>query len=246
MKNNSPLKETPIYLTIKEWNEDERPREKLLQQGEQSLTIAELLAILIRSGFRGSNALDIAKYVMQERSLSQLAKQSVADLKNLKVAVSSKGNDIFLGETRAIVLKAALELANRIKGEKQEREKKFLNPEQIFEHFRGKLSHLQHEEFHILLLDSANNYIADKRITQGILNASLVHPREVFSVAVSERAASIVLCHNHPSKNTEPSSDDIKITKQLVEAGKIMDIPVCDHIIIAGDFYTSFVERRLI
>jgi len=246
MKNNLTVKETPIYLTIKEWNEGERPREKLLKLGEESLSVAELLAILIRSGFRGSNALDIAKFLTQDRSLLQLSKLRVADLRNTKVAVSSKGKDIYLGETRATILKAAFELSNRIKGEKRAGDKKIFTPVHIFEHFYGRLAHLQHEEFHVLLLDSANNYISDKRITQGILNASLVHPREVFSIAVSERAASIVLVHNHPSGNTEPSSDDIRITKQLVEAGKIMEILVHDHVIIAGDSYTSFAERRLI
>ncbi len=244
--NKHSDKENTFHISIKSWSIDERPREKLFQKGEQSLSNAELLAILIRSGFRKISALDIARLLLDKYSLMNLSSLDTSKLKNLTIGNSSKGKPILLGETRASTIAAAFALNRRISLLDNPKKKRILQPKDVVSLIEKEFAQLTHEEFHIVLLNSANIYITHKKISQGILNASLVHPREVFKEAITEKAASIILVHNHPSGNTEPSKEDISITKQLVEVGMLMEIPIQDHIIIAGNNYTSFVERRLL
>lgn len=234
-------------LTIKDWSAEDRPREKFLLKGESAMTNAELIAILFRSGMRGKTALDIAKELIQKYPLEKLIKMTPSELKNLPIGIKKDGKVQQLGISRGMTLAAAFSVARRIRFEKNANDKiKFLTPQLVFELFHPIVAHLSHEEFHILLLDIANTKIKTMLVTQGILNASLVHPREVFKEAIIEKAASIVLVHNHPSGNPEPSAEDIRITKQLVDAGKLIDIRVQDHIIIAGERFTSFAERALL
>lgn len=226
------------YTPINKWPEDERPREKLMKHGAASLSDSELLAILINTGSGKQSALDLAKKLVREfGSLKKLAGLSVADLKQRKF----KG----IGKAKAVTIAAAFEIARRIEKEPRDASAPIRTPEDVAKIFIPRMRDLKQEEFRVICLNSANKIITDRIITKGLLNSSLTHPREVFREAILEHAASVILLHNHPSGNKEPSREDIQITKQLVEAGKIIGIEVHDHIIIAGDDYTSMMERGL-
>jgi DNA repair protein RadC len=228
---------SPFRSRISEWPAAERPREKLMLLGAQSLSDAELLAILIQTGAPKATALDLAKALLSEfRSLGRLSSRSFRELRRFKG----------LGNAKSIGLIAAFELGRRISSHGVPRRVKVRAPEDIVRHYQPLLRDLQQEVFKVLLLDSANHLLGDETISVGILNGSLVHPREVFRRAILEPAAGIILLHNHPSGNPEPSSEDIQVTRQLTEAGKIMGIPVHDHIILAVHTYSSFAERGLL
>ncbi len=231
------VQEAAYYRTsIKDWPEGDRPREKLEQKGASVLSDAELLAILIRTGRRGASALDLARQLLSGgRSLREIAQMSVHDLK-------SEG----IGKARATSIVAACEISRRLPSSSGKAKPVFHCPEDVAGIYVPKLRDLKHEEFWSLLLTSANKLIAEIRITAGTLNSSLVHPRECFKEALKQSAATVIFLHNHPSGNPEPSQEDITITKQLVESGKILGIPVHDHIIVAGDSFTSLADRGLV
>ncbi|MFA5832281.1 MAG: DNA repair protein RadC [Bacteroidota bacterium] len=233
------INEPPIrYSTIKEWPEDERPREKLMKHGAASLSDSELLAILINIGTENISAVDVAKKLIHEyKSLRNIGSLSVADLKQKK----NKG----IGTAKAVTIVAAFELARRFTWKETELDKPIQSPGDIQKRFGSQLRDLKQEVFMVISLTSSNKIIQDRIITKGLLNSSLTHPREVFREAILDNAASVILLHNHPSGNLEPSREDISITKQIVEAGKIIGISVHDHIIIGGDGYTSLMERGL-
>ena len=225
------------HSKITQWPKGERPREKLMNHGASLLTDAELLAILIRTGTDKITAVDLAKTLLQEfGSLSRVASRTVQDFKQYKG----------LGEEKCVALVAAFEIGRRSAVFLQEEKMRITSPEGIVKRFQPLFRDMKHEVFKVILLDSANHYIRDITVSSGILNSSLVHPREVFRYAITEPAASIILLHNHPSGNVEPSSEDVQITRQLVEAGKIIGIPVHDHIIITASSYTSFAERGIL
>jgi len=223
---------------IKDLPLDDRPREKLILRGPQSLTDAELLAILLRTGKKGKSVVAVAQeMIAKEGNLAKLASRSLEDLK--------KNSGV--GKDKAVTLLAAFEISRRILSqEKWHSEKKITSPEDVANMFIPLFRDEVKERFLVICLNSANKIIKHETVSIGNLNSSVVHPREIFKSALEQSAASIILLHNHPSGNPEPSNEDISITKKLVEAGKIMDIPVFDHIIIAGNNYTSFVEKRLI
>jgi len=227
------------HIPITAWPEDERPREKLEKHGAASLSEAELLAILINSGSGQRTALDLARLLLHEhKTLRRLSELSVADFKRK----TFKG----IGRVKAIVLVAACELARRIQSSGAQNSDPIRSPEDIAKIFGPRLRDKKQEEFIVVILNSANRIIRERTITKGLLNSSLTHPREVFREAILENGASVILIHNYPSGNPEPSREDIQITKQLVEAGTIIGIPVHDHIIIAGASYTSMMERGLL
>lgn len=217
---------------------DDRPREKLLLRGSQSLTDAELIAILLRTGTKGKSVIQIAQEIInKETNLAQLASKSAADL------VKNSG----IGKDKAATLLAAFEISRRILSQtKWFSQKRITSPADVAEIFIPILRDEVKEHFIVVCLSSANKIIRYEKISQGNLNSSIVHPREVFKTAIENNSASIILIHNHPSENPEPSNEDISITRKMVEAGRMMDIPIFDHIIIAGNNYTSFVEKRLI
>lgn len=224
------------HTTIKQWPAGERPREKLLNHGAASLTEADLLAILLRTGSRGVTAVDLAKKLLSEnRTLRDLARLSVPDLHQLGI-----------GRARAASIVAAFELARRLPASNGIDRPHFHAPEDVARVFLPRLRDLRHEEFWALLLTTANQLMREIRISSGTLNSSLVHPRECFSEALKEKAASVIFVHNHPSGNPEPSQEDITITRQLSEAGKILGIPVYDHVIVAGAQFASFAQRGLL
>jgi DNA repair protein RadC len=232
------VKEAAFYHTrIKEWPEDERPREKLLKQGAQSLSDAELLALLIESGTGGVTAVDLAKRLLAEhRSLRIIASRGVQEL------IRMKG----IGPARGARIIAAFEAGRRIQAGVIEKRKRIDSPADIVQYYLPKLGNLKKEMFTIILVDSGNRVIRDVTISQGTLNASIVHPREVFKAAVDHLAAGVILLHNHPSGEPLPSKEDKYITAQLVKAGDVMGIPVLDHIILAGDRYFSFAKEGLL
>jgi len=223
------------HHSIKEWPEGDRPREKLLRHGPATLSEAELLAVLFRSGKRGATALDLAKGVLATMGpLRDLARLTVSDFVHAG-----------LGPVRAATLVAVFELARRIPSGDGTVRPFFRSPEDVSARYLSRLKDLNHEEFWVLLLTSANQLIREVRVTSGTLNSSLVHPRECFSEAIKHKAAGVIFLHNHPSGNAEPSQEDIAITRQLVEAGKILGIPVHDHLILAGADCTSLAGRGL-
>lgn len=237
-REENKVKEVSYYhARIKDWPEAERPREKLMKRGVGALSDAELLAILIGSGTGKATAVDVAKQLLIEnRSLRELASKSVMELRRFEG----------IGPARAVTIVSAFELARRLHSREDEKLGVVQSPEDVAARYIAKLRDLKKEVFLVLLLNSANKIIKDVELTSGTLNASLVHPREVFKAAIDERAASVILVHNHPSGNRAPSSEDITLTKQIVEAGKVVGIPVHDHIIIAGGAYTSFAEENLL
>ncbi|MDE3058239.1 MAG: DNA repair protein RadC [Bacteroidota bacterium] len=225
------------HTKIKDWPEKERPREKLMHAGPDVLSEAELLAILIGSGTGKVTAVDLAKRLLVDhKNLRALAGLSVGELQQLRG----------IGEARAVSIVAAFELARRLYSLPEEERQVIRTPDDVAGRFIPRLRDMKQEVFIVLLLNSANRMIKEVTITRGLLNSSLTHPREVFRSAIVESAASIILLHNHPSGNSEPSREDISITKQIVEAGKVVGIPVHDHIIIAGNSYSSFADRGLL
>ncbi|MBI2619164.1 MAG: DNA repair protein RadC [Ignavibacteriales bacterium] len=236
-RGNQKIFEASFYhTTIKQWPKGEQPREKLIRIGASALSEAELMAILFRTGGRGATAVDLAqKLLAGKRTLKDLSRCSVSDLEH--------GG---LGTVRAVTLVAAFELARRLSSGGSDRNPIVRSPEDVVGRYGPMLRDLNHEEFWVLLLSSSNRVFRELRVSSGTLNSSLVHPRECFSEAIKQKAASVVFVHNHPSGNPEPSQEDLAITRQLAEAGKILGIPVHDHIIIADDGSCSFAERGLI
>jgi DNA repair protein RadC len=236
--SSKKLDETVQYRArIKDWPADERPREKLLRRGTHALSDAELLAILIRTGTGRETALDLARNILtQQRNLRGIAGRSAVELMRMKG----------IGEAKAVELLAAFEIGRRVQGMNDDERIIVRSPEDVARFMIPRLRDFTREVFIVLLLDSKNGVKHEITLSTGTLNASLVHPREVFKAAIDHLAASVIVVHNHPSGNREPSREDVEITKQLVEAGKIVDIPLHDHIIVGGDGYTSFAERGLL
>lgn len=237
-KATGKVAEAVIYrMKITDWPADERPREKLLQHGAETLSEAELLAILIRTGSGKATAVDIAKKLLNEyESLTNLAARTPQEF------MAQHGIKL----AKAITLVAAFELGRRAASNYKEENLQVTSPLDIVKRYQSLMRDLRDERFKVIILDSANHIIGEKEISHGILNASLAHPREVFRSAIIAHAASIILLHNHPSGNPEPSTEDIQITKQIVEASKVVGIPVHDHIILTGSGFTSFAERGMI
>jgi len=230
------LEPTIYHVPIKDWPAEERPREKLIKRGASNLTDAELLAILIRTGKKGATAVDLARHLLaEERTLRDVSSMSVE-----KIRLSG------IGESRAIAIVAAFELAKRLPEMKGKTRIKIQSPEDIVSRFRAKLRDLVQEELWVFPLNAVNQLLEPKQVSRGILNSSLAHPRECFREAITQSAAAVVFVHNHPSGNPEPSQEDLAITRQLVDAGKIIGITVHDHIIIAGDRFTSLAEQKMI
>jgi DNA repair protein RadC len=225
---------------IKEWPADERPREKMQKTGAAGLSDAELLALVIRSGDPSTkqSAIDLGRELIKHFS-GNLRELGGADLSEL---CAIKG----VGLAKATSIKAAFALASRFQARKLERLDRFTSPQQVFDYFNHEFRDSRKEYFLVLLLDGKNRIIRRVQISEGSLNQSIVHPREVFSPAVKETAAAVILVHNHPTGDPAPSSEDIAITRRLKEAGEIMGIKVLDHIIIGDGEYLSFVERGLL
>ena len=217
---------------------DDRPRERLLQLGPTALTVVELLAIVIGTGTRAADARDAARELLALAggSLSGLARRPVAGL------ATARG----VGRVKALRVAAALELARRLLAEDRQPGVPVRAPVDVFRWCRPATRDLVVEEFRLLTLDAQHRITRDLLVTRGTLTSSLVHPREVFRLAIAEAAAGVIVVHNHPSGDPTPSAEDRAVTRQLVEAGRLLDIPVYDHVIVGADRYFSFAEAGLL
>lgn len=225
--------------TIKDWPEDDRPREKLLKRGEEALSNTELLAIVLRTGnaSTGQSALDHARLLMNTfgnfRALSNAGISEVCEIKGI-------------GPAKAATIKAVMEIAKRYYADQIPKSKPLSKSEDVFAHFYPQLKDKKKESFFVLLLDGKNRHYKTVRISEGSLTSSLVHPREVFNPIIKESAASIILIHNHPSGDPAPSHEDREITSRLKEIGHLMGIKVLDHIIIGDEIYFSFMDSGIL
>ena len=228
----------PMPQILSEIRPAERPRERLRSLGPTALTVVELLAILLGTGTARRDVLEVAANLIASAggSLRALARRPLGAL----AAVSG------VGEAKAARVIAALALAQRTAAEAGEPDRTVRTPADVFRWCGPSLRDLPVEEFHLLAMDTQNRITRELLITRGILNSSLVHPREVFRAAIAEAAAGVIVLHNHPSGNPAPSADDRRVTRQLVEAGRLLDIPVYDHVIVGGDRYFSFAEAGLL
>lgn len=226
------------YTTIKKMPLSERPREKMVTYGCQSLSNAELLAIILSTGTREKTAIDLASAVlnMSTEGLRSLADTTIEELSQVKGIGLAKASQII----------AAVELGKRIALTTKVNNYKIKSPEDVSNLLMEEMRYLNKEVFNILLLNTKHNVIAIENISVGSLNASIVHPREVFNRAIKRSSSAIILAHNHPSGDPKPSGEDISITKRLIEAGTIIGINVLDHIIIGDGVYFSMKEQELI
>lgn len=225
-------------LSIRELPPGERPRERLSSHGAGRLSAIELLAIVLGTGRGGQSAIEVAHEVLARGggSLRRIAAEPLGTLTGIPG----------IGRARAMTIHAALELGRRMMIETRDEGVNIRSPRDVYRLFAPRLEDLPVEEFHVAVLDAQHRVERDITITRGILNSSLVHPREVFREAIAERAAALILVHNHPSGDPTPSPDDRMVTQQLVAAGQLLDIPVHDHVIVGRGRYTSFAEAGLL
>ncbi len=223
---------------ITDWPQDERPRERLEHFGADAVSNAELVAILIGQGTAKFNAVELAKMLLRRfESLERLSNASLAEMQEISG----------IGPAKAVTLLAAFQLYRNLQQEKAENEIiSFRNPAEVAKIYQPLLGNSKQERFFVVLLDTAMQRIMDFEVTRGTLDSSLVHPREVFNPAVRYLAKGMIVLHNHPSGQCKPSDADIKITKQLVESGKILGIEVYDHLIITADQFYSFKDNGII
>ena len=224
------------FLSIKSWAEEDRPREKLLLKGKSTLSDAELIAILLRTGVTGNSALDIAKKILHRVNgdLNELGKLTVSELKKME-----KG----LGDTKAITIVAALELGRRRQSSEVREKPVIKSSRDSFEYIYPEVADLPHEEFYVLYLNKSNRVITHKHISSGGVSGTVADTKIILKNAVELLASSIIAVHNHPSGNTNPSHADIELTRKLKEASKLLDILLLDHLIIGEKKYHSFADN---
>lgn len=225
------------HLRISQWAEDDRPREKLLLKGRSALSDAELLAILLGTGTRDVSAVDLAKYILQQadQNLHCLARLSVNELMKIKG----------VGKAKAVTIISALELGRRRKNSNQILRQRITSSVEALEVIKPDLMDLNHEEFWVIVLNRANYVLKKIQISRGGISGTVADPKLIFKSALEEGGSSIILIHNHPSGNLNPSQADITLTKSMKEAGKFMEIPVLDHIIVSDNAYFSLADEGL-
>lgn len=220
-------------MKLKDLPKIERPREKLEKYGPDRLSHSELLAILLRTGAKGVNVIELSNKVLKKFSGAGLTKATVRELKET----------FGLGVAKACEIAACFELGRRLLQNKQSA--LLLSPKDVWDELKDIRDHKK-EHFVVFFLDVRNQEIKREIISVGTLNANLVHPREVFESAIQHFAAQVIVAHNHPSGDSEPSAEDVDITKRLTEAGKILGIEVIDHVVVARDGFASFKEKGFI
>jgi DNA repair protein RadC len=219
---------------MREWPLEDRPRERLYHKGAEALADAELLAIQLGTGVPGLSAMDVARGMLAlHGSLSGVSALGVAEL----AAIAG------VGRVRAVRLAAAFEITRRLRSRNGTSRVALSSPDQVFARYGPLMEDLKKEVFRIALLDAQNGLLRDVLISEGTLSASLVHPREVFKPAILESAASIILVHNHPSGDPTPSREDLRLTGQLVECSKLLDLRIHDHVIIGRERFVSLAQR---
>ncbi|MBP1995920.1 RadC family protein [Paenibacillus eucommiae] len=221
-------------LTLREIPNEDKPRERMMEHGAQALNNAELLAILLRTGTYSESAVRLAQRMLSEcgglRSLVDMSKDQLTQIKGI-------------GNAKALQIQAGIELGRRLSRTKLEETVTIRSPENVADLMREELRYLQKEHFVCLFLNTKNHVVGQETLSMGSLNASIVHPREVFRAAIKRSSASIVCVHNHPSGDPTPSPEDIQLTQRLVEAGSIIGIEVLDHIIIGDQLFVSLKEQ---
>ena len=227
-----------MSMRITDWAVEDRPREKLLQKGTSSLSDAELLAILISSGTKEKSAVDLGRELlgMVNNNLNSLGKLTISDLRKLHG----------IGPARAVTIAAALELGRRRKLAEVEEVLQIKCSKDVAEIFQPLLSDLSHEEFWILFLNRSNKVINRMKLSQGGISGTVTDVRMVMKKAIEYLASGIIVCHNHPSGNLNPSESDSKITQKIKDAGNLLDIQLLDHIIISEKDYYSFADNGLL
>ncbi|GAB3271516.1 DNA repair protein RadC [Larkinella harenae] len=226
------------FRKILSWAEEDRPREKLMLKGRSALSDAELIAILIGSGTRDLSAVDVSKIILQSvgQNLNDLAKLSVKDLSKFKG----------IGEAKAISIVAALELGRRRREQDRPQKLRITSSRDAYQEIKPHLLDKPHEEFWILLLNRANEVIRPVQISSGGVSGTVADPKLIFKHAIDQLASSVILIHNHPSGNLTASQADRDLTRKLKEAGKILDIPVLDHLIFTDQAYLSFADEGML
>ncbi|CAN5879875.1 DNA repair protein RadC [soil metagenome] len=229
----------PLKLSIKAWAEDDRPREKLILKGRSFLSDAELIAILISTGNRNESAVDLAKRILQaaDNNLEKLSRMDIAELKKFSG----------MGEAKALSIIAALELGRRRNSTVSDSTSmKITSSADAYRIIRPELDDLQHEEFYIMLLNRSNVVTRKEQVSRGGMNSTVVDPKIIFKIAVTNGASGIVLAHNHPSGAVKPSEQDIRLTKKLKEVAELLDMGLLDHIIVGANTYFSFADEGLV
>jgi len=225
----------PNHTTIRNWAEDDRPREKLMLKGRQSMSDTELLAILIGSGTRYETAVELAKNILHRAhdNLVELSKM------NLNELMAVKG----IGQARAITILAALELGRRRNESEVLIRDKIKTSRDAYEIFRSTMGDRPYEEFWIILLNKANKVLQKCNISEGGISGTVVDPKKIFKISLDHHASSIILGHNHPSGVVTPSEADQRITKKIRDAGAMLEVTVLDHLIIGENSYYSFADE---
>lgn len=232
-KDANPVKYVPL---IRDMAEQDRPRERLIRIGAEALSTAELLAIVLRTGGQGESVLHLAeRLLIQFDNLSGLSRATIAELTN------ARG----LGEAKAAEIKAALEIGRRLVASSPEEKPKVTSPDDAFNLLKSEMMFLDQEQLRLILLDTRNRVLRAPTIYIGSLNTSVVRVGELFRAAIRENAAAFIVAHNHPSGDPAPSPEDINVTRQIVQAGRLLDIDVLDHIIIGRGRFVSLKQRGL-
>jgi len=223
------------HFPIKNWAEEDRPREKLQLKGKNTLSDAELIAILLGSGSRSESAVDLAKRILLTagENLIEVSKMGISDLMGFNG----------IGEAKAVTLIAALELGKRRNESEVLAKEKIANSQDAFEIFRSVMGDQPYESFWIILLNRANKVMRKCSISEGGVSGTVVDPKKIFKIALDQHASSIILGHNHPSGNIQPSEADQSITRKIRDAGLLLDVAVLDHLIIGDDLYYSFADE---
>ncbi len=232
------MQEKPSSFSIKNWAQDDQPREKLLYKGKNTLSDAELVAILIGSGNREESAVALSKRILAsvDNNLAELGKLSIKELMGFKG----------IGEAKAIIITAALELGRRRRSEDALQKSKITSSGSVFELMQPIIGELQHEEFWIIYLNNSNKVIQKKQLSKGGITGTLVDVRLVLKNALQVGATGLILAHNHPSGTIKPSEADKQITQKLKIAAQSLDIKVLDHLIITEKAYFSFADETLL
>ena len=232
------MQQKPSSFSIKNWSDDDKPREKLVQKGKSVLSDAELIAILIGSGSRNESAVELAKRILASvnNNLNELGKLSIKQLMQFKG----------IGEAKAVSIAAALEIGRRRRGEEAQKITKINSSKNVFELLQPKMGELPHEEFWIVFLNNSNSVLQAGQLSKGGITGTLVDVRLVLKQALELGAVGLILAHNHPSGTLKPSEADKQITKKLKVASEALDIKVLDHIIITQKEYFSFADENIL
>ncbi|MCG7849005.1 MAG: DNA repair protein RadC [ANME-2 cluster archaeon] len=223
------------HIRIQDLQPQDRPRERLLKNGPSALSDSELLAIILRTGTRGENVLNLCSRILSTYNIQQLSRASPTKLQEIHG----------VGAAKAAEMTAMFELARRLETFTEEERPRISSPEAAYRFLYPKLRELKKESFIALHLDTKNRLLREETVSVGSLNANIVHPREVFKTAIQESAAAIIVAHNHPSGDPTPSQNDIDITRKLVETGRVVGIELYDHIIVGDGRFLSLKEQNL-